>query len=319
MIICLEGVDGSGKSTLAEALVKELEHRYPGERVIYKHATQIKSDVFTEYVDPLKDYEPNVGIHYVLDRWHIGEEIYGPLYRGKSAFDTVSFRWTELYLATKGMRTWLLVQTDEELRRRLALRGEDFIDIDDILYIQEEYQRLLKFSPLFAKEVTPHKKDKELINLIIKDAVYAEQQAVLYQSFGVNYFGRVSIMPRTVLVLENTKKNKNFDPRLNFDNGLMLEMLADGFWQQFSFVTSNSADKLAEFLNEFLWSTSPVAYGPTVIARLKANNIEHAVIEPPYKSEYYTYKVEQASNQVGAIPLDGSNTDIAISTGYEIG
>lgn len=318
MIICLEGVDGSGKSTLALTLVEELKTRFPNDKVIYKHATQIKSDVFTEYTDPLKDYVPGLGIHYVLDRWHIGEEIYGPLYRGKSAFDTASFRWTELYLATKGMRTWLLVQTHRELQQRLAERGEDFVDLDDILHIQDEYQRLLPLSPLFAKEVTPKKKDKELINVIITDAVYAEEQAVLYQSFGVNYFGRVTMMPRTILVVENKKINKNFDPRLNTDSGLMLEMLADGFWQQFSVVSSFSAENLAKFLNEFLWSTCPIAYGPTVISRLKVNNVEYGIIKPPVRDEYYTYHVEQISNQVGAIPVDISTTDITIPFNYEL-
>lgn len=316
MIICLEGVDGSGKSTLAESLLEELKTRFPGDKIIYKHATQIKSDVFTEYTDPLKDYIPGSGVHYVLDRWHIGEEIYGPLYREKSAFDTVSFRWTELYLASKGMRTWLLTQTHKELQRRLAIRGEDFIDLDDVLHIQDEYQRLLKLSPLFAKEITPQKKDKQLLSIIINDAIYNEEQAVLYKSFGVNYLGRVSIMPRTILVMENTKKNKDFDPRLNVDNSLMFEMLADGFWQQFSFVSAASAEKLAEFLNEFLWSTSPIAYGPTVVSRLKVNNVEYGEIEPPQRNDYYTYKIEQISNQVGAVPFDASNTDVSVSFNY---
>jgi len=316
MIICLEGVDGSGKSTLATSILEALKTRFPEDKIIYKHATQIKSDVFTEYTDPLADYVPGSGVHYVLDRWHIGEEIYGPLYRGKSAFDTISFRWTELYLASKGMRTWLLVQTHEELQRRLAARGEDFIDLDDVLHIQNEYQRRLKLSPLFAKEVTPKKKDSELINIIINDAIYAEEQAVLYNSFGVNYTGRVSMMPRTILVVENKKINKNFDPRLNEESGLMLEMLADGFWQQFSIVSASSAEKLAEFLNEFLWSTSPIAYGPTVISRLKVNNVEYGEIKPPERSDYYTYHVEQISNQVGAVPVDTTSISTEVSFNY---
>lgn len=316
MIICLEGVDGTGKSTLASSIVKELEQRYPNDQVIYKHATQIKSDVFTEYTEPLSDYVPGSGIHYVLDRWHIGEEIYGPLYRGESKFDVASLRWTELFLASKGMRTWLLTQTHEELQKRLTDRGEDFIDLDDILHIQDEYKRLTLLSPLFAKEITPKKKDPELVTIIIKDAEYAEQQAILYNSFGVNYFGRVTIMPRTVLVVENKKINKNFDPRLNEDSKLLLEMLADGYWQQFSVVSASSAEKLAEFLNEFLWSTSPVAYGPTVISRLKLNNVEFGEIKPPENNQYYTYHIEQVANKVGAVEVTSVNTESEVSFNY---
>lgn len=303
MIICLEGVDGTGKSTLASAIVKELEQRFPDDQVIYKHATQIKSDVFTEYTEPLQDYIPGGGVHYVLDRWHIGEEIYGPLYRGESKFDKASLRWTELFLASKGMRTWLLVQEHDELKKRLEARGEDFIDLDDILHIQDEYKRLTLLSPLFAKEIQPKKKDPHLVDIIINDAVYAEQQASLYMSFGVKYFGRVTIMPRTILVVENKKINENFDPRLNDDSRVMLEALADGYWQQFSVVSASSAEKLAEFLNEFLWSTSPVAYGPTVISRLRLNNVEFGEIKPPEDTQYYTYHVEQIANQVGAVEV----------------
>jgi hypothetical protein len=304
MIICLEGVDGTGKSTLAQSLLEEMTKRFPDDEFVYKHATQIKSDVFTEYTDPLKDYIPGSGIHYILDRWHIGEEIYGPLYRGKSAFDKVSLRWTELYLASIGMRTWLLTQENIELQKRLTQRGEDFISLDHVMYIQDEYKKMLKHSPLFAKEITPKKNDSYIVDLIIKDAEYAEKQVLLYKSFGVKYFGRVNTMPRTVLVVENKKINENFDPHLNPDSSLMLEMLADGYWQQFSVVTANSAEKLAEFLNEFLWSTSPIAYGPTVISRLQANNVEFGVIKPPERSDYYTYHVEQVSNTVGAIEPD---------------
>ena len=301
MIICLDGVDGTGKSTLAAAIVKELELRYPQDTVVYKHATQIKYDTYTEYIDPFKDYEPGSGVHYVLDRWHIGEEIYGPLYRGKSAFNTVSWRWTELYLASIGMRTWLLTQQNKELQRRLIARGEDFIKLDDVLFIQDEYKRILQHSPVFAKEITPKKYDPYIVDLVIKDALYTEQQAVLYNSFGVNYFGRVNMMPRTILVVENKKINQNFDPRLNYDSAVMLETLADGYWQQFSVVSFNSAEKLADFLNEFLWSTSPIAYGPTVISRLRANKVEFGEIKPPELNKYYTYHVEQVSNTVGVL------------------
>lgn len=312
MIICLDGVDGTGKSTFAGDIVKAIKSKFPDDVVIYKHATQIKEDVFTEYAKLFENYIPGGGVHYVLDRWHIGEEIYGPLFRGKSAFDKVSFRWMELFLASKGFRTWLLTQPEDLIHSRLTSRGEDFINLDQIDFIQEEYKRITPHLPTFAKEISPIGYDQILIDVVVKDAVYAEQQAVLYQNFGVNYFGRVNTMPRTILVLENKKINKNFDPKLNENNAKILEMLSDGYWQQFAFVTSSNAEKLAYFLTEFLWSTSAITYGETVISRLKQFNVPFGVIKEPYESEYYTNHVEQVSNEVGKVE---SSVDLSISQG----
>lgn len=314
MIICLDGVDGTGKSTLAKNIVKAIENKYPDDVVIYKHATQIKDDVYSEYANLFMDYIPGGGVHYVLDRWHIGEEIYGPLFRGKSAFDKVSFRWMELFLASKGMRTWLLTHPENVIQKRLKDRGEDFISPEQVEFIQSEYQRICKHLPTFAKEISPVGFDQILIDVIIKDAVYVENQAALYQNFGVNYFGRVNIMPRTILVLENKSINKNFDPRINEDAALMLDLLADGYWQQFSTATSSNAEKLANFLKEFLWSTSPLAYGPTVINRLKAFDVPFGIIKAPYQSDYYTNHVEQESNNVGKVEVqEETNDDISIN------
>lgn len=291
MIICLDGVDGSGKSTLADQIVKELEKRYPEDTVIYKHATQIKDDVYTEYADLFNNYKPNSGTHYVLDRWYLGEEIYGPLYRGKSAFDTVSFRWVDLFLASKGFRLWLVTQTEELLSTRLTSRGEDFLKMEDISFVQNKYKELVKKATTFAKEISPKNYDTDLLNIIIKDAVYAEQMANVYATQGVNYFGRTFTMPRTILVLENKKNNKNFDPRINEDARKILEVLPEGYWNTFSVVSSGNLDVLEEFLNNFLWSTNPVAYGETVVARLKYKNVEFSEIKPPEVSDNYSYHI----------------------------
>lgn len=301
MIICLDGVDGTGKSTFAGDVITAIKTRFPNDTVIYKHATQIKDDVYTEYANLFENYIPGSGIHYVLDRWHVGEQIYGPLFRGKSAFNKVSFRWMELFLSSKGMRTWLLTQPVNIIQSRLESRGEDFINLDQVEFIQDEYKKLMPFLPTFAKEISPIGYDKILLDVVINDAIYAEQQAALYPNFGVNYVGRVNTMPRTILVLENKKINKNFDPRLNENNAKFLELLADGYWQQCSFVSSANAEKLAYFLTEFLWSTSAITYGETVIGRLKQFNVPFGVIKKPYDSDYYTNHIEQVSNEVGKV------------------
>lgn len=78
MFIALEGPDGAGKSTLAQAIADAT----PGTEIV--HFSQLKQNPLDEYVYALEDYSPGKGGNLVTDRWHIGEDIYGPLYRGES-------------------------------------------------------------------------------------------------------------------------------------------------------------------------------------------------------------------------------------------
>jgi adenylate kinase family enzyme len=73
MIFILEGPDGSGKSTLARALCRLLNAGY-----IHNGPPQPDEDVFTTYEQQVQHvYHTNM----IIDRWALGESIYGPLYR----------------------------------------------------------------------------------------------------------------------------------------------------------------------------------------------------------------------------------------------
>lgn len=302
MIICLDGVDGAGKSTLANRLTKEIQKRYPNDTVINLHATQIKSDVYTEYATPLMNYIPGSGIHYILDRWHIGENIYGPLYRGKSAFDKVSYRWIELFLASIGMRLWNVTQTLEVLQQRLNTRGEDFLQPNHIAEVKMSYRYKMLQSAVFADEISPNSENlNKLVNHLIIDGKYAESQAKTIQALGVNYLGRSFIAPKTILVVENTKANKKFDPRINEDSQILLQNMFEDFWKTFAVVSSANLDRLEYFLTEYFWSANVVAYGETVKARLRLKNIPFGEIDKPYLSEKYSYQIAASAENSGKL------------------
>lgn len=114
MIIVLEGPDASGKTTLGKALAEEVDG-------VYIHASAPKRHPLVEYTATLEGLRPE---HIVLDRWHIGEMIYGPKYRGSSGLSRTQFDAVEEYLAGNGA---LLVHCDDAsdvLRSRLYARGE---------------------------------------------------------------------------------------------------------------------------------------------------------------------------------------------------
>lgn len=88
MLIILEGVDGVGKSTLAEKLATGLL----GDVAILHKGPPTTDDMLLEYLKPLYDYVPSHTRHIICDRWHIGEDVYGPIYRGGSKFNDDT-RW----------------------------------------------------------------------------------------------------------------------------------------------------------------------------------------------------------------------------------
>lgn len=135
MIIVLEGADGTGKTTLAHKLADHL-----GGAVILRRATPVEH-VLREYTfDRLgKD-------HIICDRWHYGELVYGPMFRGRTQLHTPFFIAIDQYLAEVGALLVLVDGQAAEIRQRLRKRGGmDEIDtmmmggrLDDVLSWYDE-------------------------------------------------------------------------------------------------------------------------------------------------------------------------------------
>lgn len=138
MLIILEGCDGVGKSTLAERLVASLEHLTPT-RVELLHRGPITEHPLREYELPLDDYRPGGDRHVICDRWHIGEAIYGPMYRGKSQLTRADRLHIELFLAGRGALLVLMTQMPNVIRERLKRRGDDMVTEDQVDEIAARY------------------------------------------------------------------------------------------------------------------------------------------------------------------------------------
>jgi thymidylate kinase len=90
MIVCIEGVDRCGKSTVCSHLQNEHGFGYMHfskpegsnnlERAHFQKGT---FDRMFKFVEALEKQEANI----VLDRAHLGELVYGPMYRGDSGVD----------------------------------------------------------------------------------------------------------------------------------------------------------------------------------------------------------------------------------------
>lgn len=144
MIIIFEGPDGAGKSTMIEAVKqKHLDEGHAPETVQIWRAGPFPqdSDAWREYVLPLTSLYPSRDWLVLIDRWHLGELIYGPLLRGQSRLSLDQRTWIEGYLRTFGAVMVHLTATLEELTRRLGERGDDLIKTEHLPKILEGYAK----------------------------------------------------------------------------------------------------------------------------------------------------------------------------------
>lgn len=303
MIICLDGIDGAGKSTLAQDIVNELQNRFPNDSVKLIHASQPKSDAYTEYCQIFDDYIPGNGVHYVLDRWFLGEQIYGKLYRNKSIFNDATFRWTDLYLATKGFRLWNVTAPVDVINQRLNDRGEDFLQTKDVETVHKAYLTKTKSLATFAKNIEPLQNDTLLVDVIIKDGIYSENMAKTYLESPVNYLGPTYVMPRTVLVVDNTKELNMFCPFISLDAEYIFTALTEEMTSSFAVISANNVSKLETFLLEYTPYANVVAYSPYAKSKLNFINIPHGDLGTPVPTIQYGISLKNKAEESGK--LDG--------------
>jgi thymidylate kinase len=135
-IIILEGIDGSGKSTLAEeiALASPLKTKL-------LHRGPIQHPVRVEYVDPL--FHVNRDELLIADRWHVGEVIYGPIYRGVSQVEPFLGSIEDILDNFNAVKIVMSPPLDV-VKQRLAERGEDYLQPEHVEQVYQAYQDYAK-------------------------------------------------------------------------------------------------------------------------------------------------------------------------------
>lgn len=135
MIVIIEGPDGSGKSTLARAIALSGGLRY-------RHSGAPTKPAVEEYTDPAL----RLG-GWVLDRWHLGEIVYGEAYRGACGLSDTDLAYVEGWLAAQSA---VLVHCNgpvATLARRLTDRGEQ-VDVPQLKREADAFAAVVKRSRL---------------------------------------------------------------------------------------------------------------------------------------------------------------------------
>jgi len=138
MIIILEGCDKTGKTTLANKLFERTDFK------MYK-SSQPKKPPYEEYMEMLDIIGKEDAI---IDRFHLGEMVYGPIYRGKSNLTNIQFKYIEDRL--KKLKTVVIYCSDDstKIAKRFKKDKEEFTKEQDIVDILLRYYEIIKKSTL---------------------------------------------------------------------------------------------------------------------------------------------------------------------------
>jgi thymidylate kinase len=145
LLCLLEGVDGGSKTTTANAIRDywpdvgsprdfQLIHTGPPEppgRCVYQ---EYESQLDSQAERVMSDSHLTV-----LDRWHLGDRIYGPRYRGFARYTEGGLLHTEMALSSFGAVKVICSPSLEVVQERVKNRGDDYIDISDLPRIHAEY------------------------------------------------------------------------------------------------------------------------------------------------------------------------------------
>lgn len=140
MLIILEGPDGGGKTYLAGQLHAAIRDAHPADDVRHLHAKAPTRHPLDEYLRPLTSYRPGTGVHYVLDRWNWGEDVY-PTVRGRPTQLDEPARWAiEAYLRRLGALVVYCTGYTDSYRDVYAARGESLDQLNELPQVDRLYR-----------------------------------------------------------------------------------------------------------------------------------------------------------------------------------
>jgi thymidylate kinase len=142
VIIILEGADGVGKTTAAAMIKRVIQSASLGGVALF-HRGPPERDPLLEYTVDLEGFTCDKTYKWaVCDRWHWGELIYGPLYRGESLLSGAGHRAVDEFLARRGAIVVHLDARVDVIVQRVVERGDDYVLSEHLPFIVEEYRRI---------------------------------------------------------------------------------------------------------------------------------------------------------------------------------
>jgi hypothetical protein len=297
MFIIIEGADKTGKTTLANAIVKKFGCKYV-------HFGKPKKRAATEYAEYLLSTNEN----QVCDRFHLGELVYGPIFRGGAAIDDVEFATIERLLRLKQA---ILIQTTTDVtlaNSRLAVSTQDeAVDSKQNQVAIRGFKQVIKRSNLqhiIKYDGSNYDNLNQLLSKLVVLKYSVERDQALIQNFCTG-IGTPS-GKKIVLVGESVNKNITW-LNLPFDKGFSSQFLLDSLKaanvpEHLVYVCN--ADKLTSHELELLThdKTLFITLGNKANTRLNHFDIPHSALpHPQYVKRFQWKNKDQYVKDIAAI------------------
>jgi gluconate kinase len=250
MFIVVEGTDASGKSTLVSEIQKQLTDKFPKQEIEFYHKSKPEEMsrrwVLYDYVTSIEKVDWSQRIA-VADRWHWGEVTYAAVKRpetgsgdGYGLLGVAGWRWTELFLKSRGVAQFWLYQPLDVIQRRLESRGDEFVKVEDLKEILDNYSVASAMSVSLTEQLTPLADSIEEVPELARRIVnIAEAMSEIVKPILTKYPTYIG-SPTPKVLLVGDKRN-------------VLEEYGEETKLPFMPVDSNSGDFLLSALPTELW------------------------------------------------------------------
>ena len=300
MIIILEGPSKCGKTTLADYICTKYGFGYI-------KCSQPKGDPYEEYMGILKKIERRGG-HWVLDRFNLGELVWGPLYRQQSGLSDEKFRNIELKALAFNPMLIYCFDTVKNISTRFKEDNEEWEEADKIKQSLDLYKEALKKSIIFQvhhqmKTVDDILRSKKIDRLI--DWMADNEDNCYYKTIIGNTFN-----PRYIFIGDKrNERQKYLKYAQPFDFGpaskFLFEKLAEARIRLDRVAIMNSdSPELKRFIMQ-KWNImelpAVVTLGKNADKRLNKLNIEHYVLPHPQYVNRFFHKDNDFANQLKKI------------------
>lgn len=293
MIIILEGPDGCGKSTLAAQL-----HEAIDDSVIVKFGQPTLECPFEEYEKTLYPHI-EAGKTIICDRLHWGERVYGPLLRGHDRLgNDAAWRHVELFLAAHGAFVVVPLVWDGELQRRLTLRGDDLITLEQVSEITASYNEIILNDTMLDVICPSFDEFNNVLNVTMHRRRHRRWPLSTYigRPNGVDLLlcgeSRAGLPPHEF--------RSAFVPRPKSSGFYLLECLPDHLWSDTGFINACEEDVFHRWFA--LGEPITIALGRNASRALVEQAVPHSVVpHPQYVRRFYHKQLKEYGRLINEV------------------
>jgi len=285
VFIIIEGADKTGKTTLSNAIIEKFGSEYV-------HFGKPKKHPATEYAEYALANNGNL----CLDRFYLGELVYGPLLRGKAGIDDIEFATIERILRKKQA---ILIQTTTNStlanKRLLVSTQDEQVNTEQNIRAAKGFTEVGKRSNIqhhILYDGSSYENLNELLEKLegLKNEVERDQATIQKVCTGIG----TTTGKKIVLVGEGVNKKVTW-LGLPFDKGFSSQFLLDslkaaGIDEKLVYLCN--ADKITAAEVDFLTKDKAlfVSLGKKADARLSFLDVPHETLAHPQYVKRFQWK-----------------------------